>query len=359
LFSRRACAAFSSFGRRINTAAELVCIRHENTITNWDKQGAASQPLERQPLVKVSIKEQAMKIAITTPAGHIGSKVTESLIDFGADLVLLPHDASKVQRWASRGVRIYPGSQDDAAFLTEATRGVDALFWVTPPNLRTENVREFQRSCGRAAAQATRINRIRRVVNISSIGAQLGAGVGLVNGLYDVERYLDEASENVTHLRPGYFFENFLYQLDSIRSQGKFFLTVTGVRRLPMIATRDIARVAADRLLDVTWSGRSVRGLHGPTGLSMNEAADEISRGLGHPVLYIKVAEEALRPELLKMGMSEDVAEMFFEMYRAFELGTLKPAEPRTSATTTPTTLEEFAREVMAPMIAEPVGAGL
>ena len=300
-----------------------------------------------------------MKIAITTPAGHIGSKVTELLINSGADLVLPVRDPSKVKRWAERGARVYAGSQDDAAFLTEATRGADALLWVTPPNPRAPDVRNFQRACGRAAAQAIKVNRIKRLVNISSIGAHLGSGTGPINGLYDVERLLDEASPNVTHLRCGYFFENFLYQLDSIRREERFYLTVSGNRRMPAIATRDIARVAADRLMDVTWTGRSVRGLHGPADLSMDEAAAELSRGLGRTIRYAKVPEETLRSALEKMGMSEDSIESMLEMYRVLELGILKPAEPRTAETTTPTTLEEFAREVMAPMLAEPVGSGV
>jgi uncharacterized protein YbjT (DUF2867 family) len=300
-----------------------------------------------------------MKIAITTPTGHIGSKVAESLIDAGVDVNLLVRDPSKVERLTRRGARAYAGSLDDASFVTEATRGTEALLWVTPPNPRSENLREFQRACGRAAAQAIRISRIRRVVNISSIGAHLGTSTGPINGLYDVERLLDEAAENVTHLRPGFFYENFLGQVDAIREQGKFYLPISGTRRIPMLATRDIARVATDRLLDVTWTGRSVRGLHGPADLTFNEAAEELSRGLGHTIQYVQVPEEPVRQHLRAMGMSEEVTELMLEMFRGMDQGTLKPAELRTTETTTPMTLREFAHEVIVPALAEPVGSGV
>jgi hypothetical protein len=39
-------------------------------------------------------------------------------------------------------------------------------------------------------------------------------------------------------------------------------------------------------------------------------------------------------------------------MYRAIETELLKPEEPRTPETTTPTTLTAWAREVMRPMLA-------
>ena len=43
------------------------------------------------------------------------------------------------------------------------------------------------------------------------------------------------------------------------------------------------------------------------------------------------------------------------EMYEAVETGRLQPLQSRTTETTTPTTLKEFVREVMVPLILEPV----
>jgi uncharacterized protein YbjT (DUF2867 family) len=299
-----------------------------------------------------------MRIAITTPSGHIGSKVTELLLDAKADLVLLTRDPSKVKSFSSQGVPVLLGSPDDAAFVTTATKGVDVLFWVTPPNYTSTDYREFQRRCGRAAVQAIQANRISRIVNLSSIGAHLGSGTGPVNGLYDVEKMLDAVSRNVTHLRPGYFFENYLMQIESIRSSNSIFLPVSGSRRLPMIATRDIAQVAAERLLEPTWAGRSVRGLQGPRDLSFDEAAELISRSTGLKIRHVKVPEDAVRQHLMGAGLSDNVTGLLLEMYRAIESGTMKPAEVRTTATTTPTTLDVFAREAIAPMVV-PVHAGV
>ena len=63
---------------------------------------------------------------------------------------------------------------------------------------------------------------------MSSIGAHWDSGVGLINGLHDVEGLLDEAATHVTHLRPGFFFENLLWQLDSIRKDGRISLLISG-----------------------------------------------------------------------------------------------------------------------------------
>ena len=115
-----------------------------------------------------------MKIAITTPTGHVGSAVADFLLDFGGDVSvkLLGRRPEGLAKFTERGAQMLIGSQDDADFLIKATEDVDALFWVTPPGYGSDNVRAFQNRLGKAAATAVRTNRIARVVNLSSIGAQ-------------------------------------------------------------------------------------------------------------------------------------------------------------------------------------------
>ena len=298
-----------------------------------------------------------MKIVVTTPTGHIGSKLADILLAKGAKTIVLARDPGKVKHFVARGAEVLAGLLDDPGFISRATRNVDALFWLTPPNFTTPDLRAFQNACGSAAAQAIRTNDIPRIVNISSIGAHLDAGTGPVKGLHDIEKLLDEAAANVTHLRCGYFFENYLYHVDSIKRDTSVYMPVHGSRRLPMIATADIARAAADRLLDDQWTGRNVRGLHGPADLSFDEAAELISRGVGFRVRHVRVPDDTARRAMRSMGLADNVVEEMLEMYRAMDSGLLAPAERRTRETTTPTTLERFAREVLAPLASVPAGS--
>ncbi len=43
------------------------------------------------------------------------------------------------------------------------------------------------------------------------------------------------------------------------------------------------------------------------------------------------------------------------EMYEAVDTGRLRPVQPRTAETTTPTTLKEFAYEFILPIVTAPV----
>jgi uncharacterized protein YbjT (DUF2867 family) len=300
-----------------------------------------------------------MKIAIATPTGHIGSKVTENLLAAGAELILLARDPSKVEPFARRGAVVRQGWLEDPDFVADATRGADELFWLTPPHFTTEDLRGFQRNVARAAARAIAANSIARVVNISSIGAQLESGAGPISGLHDVEKLLDDAAWSITHFRCGFFFENYLWQVERMQRESSIYMPISGSVSLPMVATGDIARAVANRLLDSRWSGRSIRGIHGPVDLTFDEAARLISEGVGRPIRHVKVPEDAARKAMQAMGASRHVADQMLEMYQAIDTGLVKPAEPRSPETTTPTDLLDFARNFIAPLVAAEVPVGV
>ena len=304
-------------------------------------------------------KEKAMRIAVTTPTGHVGSAVADFLLDFGGNVQvrLLGRRADKLTDSIQRGAETVIGAQDDVDYLCKATQGVNALFWATPPGYGSDNVREFQNRLGAAGAKAIETNQIGRVVNLSSIGADLASGNGPIGGLHDIEGLLNETACHVVHLRPGFFFENLLWQLDSIRKWGRISLPISASTRYPMLATRDIGRVAAVRLTSTGWTGQIVQELHGPVDLSFREVAEILTEVLGRKIVYIKCDREEMRDIMLKNAMSENAADLMLELYDAVDGGRLRLTQPRSPETTTPTTLAEFARDVILPLVTAPVGS--
>jgi uncharacterized protein YbjT (DUF2867 family) len=304
-------------------------------------------------------KEKIMRIAVTTPTGHVGSAVADFLLDLGGDVQvrLLGRRPDKLTDFIRRGAETVIGAQDDVDYLCRATQDVDALLWVTPPGYGSDNLRTYQNRLGEAVAKAIQTNDIARVVNLSSVGAHLTSGTGPIAGLHDVEERINGVAHHVTHLRPGFFFENLLWQLDSIRKWGRISLPLSASTRYPMIATRDIARVAATRLISATWSGQVVQELHGPTDLCHREVAEILTPSLGRKIVYVKCDRDEMRENLLQSAISENAVDSLLELYEAVESGRLQTSQPRSHETTTSTTLAEFAREVLLPLIASPVGS--
>ena len=293
-----------------------------------------------------------MRIVVSTPTGNVGKAATDRLLDAAADVVVVHRDPAKVEGFANRGADVRQGSIDDPVSLTAASAGADALLWVTPVVPTAVNLRAAQNDFGVAAAAAIQANGIARVVNVSSVGAHHDAGTGPIAGLHDVEEMLDATGAAVLHLRPAYFFENYAPQVQVINAMGAIMLPVSGDKSIPMISSGDVGAVAAEELLDESWSEGTIRGLHGPVDLTFDEAAAAISAAIGRQVRHSRIDEMQARMGLSMLGLGQSVIDAMIELYKAIESGHLAPAEPRTDNTTTPTTIVEWAAEVMAPQFA-------
>jgi len=264
--------------------------------------------------------------------------------------VLLARHPEKLQDFAKEGATIREGSLLDENFLLEATKDVDALFWLTPPDYQSSNFRANQDQLGEAAARAIRENKISRVVDLSSVGAQHDSGTGPADGLHDVEEILAKAAKNITHLRAAYFFENYLMQLEGIK-QGQIYLPVSNQVRMPMISTADVAQAAADRILDTNWSGRTVVEVEGPQAMTFNEAAEQIGKGLGRHVKHVEVADDQAKESMKQMGLSDHVTDTMLELYHGIGTGRVNFEGQNNVHVNTNTTLADFAKQVIKPAL--------
>ncbi len=291
-----------------------------------------------------------MSIVITTPTGNIGSRALQQLLKAGADVSVIVRQPEKLSDSIRSRVKVHQGSLTDADLVTKAFQGAEAVLWVTPPDFTHPDVAAYHSELGAIAATAIKENKIPYLVNISSAGAQL-ENAGPVSGLGIVERRLNEAAENVVHLRPGFFMENYLLELESIKRDGTVHSLIPGDIPFPIIATQDIGDVAAELLLKTKWNGRSIRGLYGPADLTFANAANILSDSIGKPVKHVQIAPDQAYRTFLGMGASPGFAKAFVEMYQALaQPGAV--AELRTKQTTTPTTLREWSDTVFRPLFA-------
>jgi uncharacterized protein YbjT (DUF2867 family) len=146
------------------------------------------------------------------------------------------------------------------------------------------------------------------------------------------------------------FMDNMLRQVEPIRSQGAFFSALSGDRKLPTCATRDIAAVAARLLLDHCWTGSGSVPVLGPEDLSQNDMAQIMTDVLGKPVRYRQITIDAFRATLAGRGMSEAMVEGMVDMMVAKDEG-LDNMVPRTPEATTPTTFRQWCEEVLKPAV--------
>lgn len=293
-----------------------------------------------------------MRIVVTTPTGNIGGRVVERLLEAGADVTVLARDPARLPDAVRSRTHVRQGTLEDAEFVRQATAGADALFLLIPPHFTTTDWAGFQLGIGRAAADAVRENGIQRVVFLSSGGAHRDDLLA-VTRLGQVEKMLQDAAPNVVSLRAGFFFENFLSAIPTLADHGAIYMSLRPDTPLAMVATRDIGDAAARWLLDAAWTGHHVHGVHGPADVTPAQAADAIGRAIGREVRYVQVSQEDARQALLGFGASEHVADEYSRLFTGLDVHAAD-REPRTAETTTPTTIETWARETIRPALPEP-----
>lgn len=283
-----------------------------------------------------------MRIAVTTPNGNVGRYLSRMLVRAGVRPLLLMRDPRGLDEELRDLVDVARADSFDHDEVAAATRGVDALYWVDPPSAGENPLADYARATDAVVGAVTR-NGIGRVVFQSSVGAEKRHGAGEIDGLAATEMALDGLDIDVTHLRCGYFFTNLSFQLDAIRA-GTIPVLLPPDARMSWVAPRDIAEVAAGLLLNRSWSGHRVQAVHGPADLSWNEVAEILTEETGHPVSVVRVADDELRRDYLSAGLSAAAADAMLGMSIGLRDGFI-PEQPRTAASTTPTTLRSWIRE--------------
>ena len=241
---------------------------------------------------------------------------------------------------------MFRGDTNDAAFLTKAFRGADAVYTLLPTDPRAPDFRAEQDRQGEAIVKAIRESGVRHVVALSSVGADLREGTGVIAGLHAQEERLKKIEGiNVLLFRPVSFFENFYTSLALIKQEGINGDSVKADLAIPMVATRDIADAAAKALKAREWKGVVVRDLLGPRDLSYVEATRIIGEKVGKPDLkYVQFSYDDQAERVGASGLFRKFRALYVEMTRAFNDRTIKPR--RTAENTTPTRFEDFADEL-------------
>nr|AEA29645.1 Por22 [Streptomyces albus subsp. albus] len=289
-----------------------------------------------------------MRIAVTTPTGKVGSRVTELLIQAGVRPTLLLRDPSKLSPETAERVRAVQCDQRDTDAVVEATKGVDTLFWAEALDLDPDPVATYA-LMGANAARAIQHNGIGRIVFLSSVGAEKRHGVGEIDGLARTEEQLDRLQVPVTHLRCGYFFSNLLMNLPQLR-QGVLATPFPVDHPMPWVDPRDIGDVAVARLLHDGWSGRQVQAVHGPCDITFAQAAEIVSQATGRPVEAVQIGDGELRKALSDSGLGSKQVEAVVGMSAGLTEN-FTPEDERCVLTTTPTSLGAWAHAVLRPLL--------
>lgn len=283
--------------------------------------------------------------AITGATGNTGKRIALALLKAGKQVRIISRDAEKAKELTEQGAELVLGDTTDETVLTKAFEGVEAVYAMIPPNYQSDAFTQYQENTARAIANAIKANSVKYAVTLSSQGAHLSKGSGVVLGLHKMEEIVNTIEGlNVLHLRPTYFMENTLGMVGLLKESGIMGAPVKADLSFPVIATQDIADYAVKRLLALDFAGSSTQDLLGSREVTYQEMAKVYGTIVGKPeTTYVEFPSEDFKQAIMNgMGMSENVADMFVEFIESMNDGRAMVAK-RTEESTTPTTIEEFA----------------
>jgi uncharacterized protein YbjT (DUF2867 family) len=299
-----------------------------------------------------SVRQKDLMIVITTPTGSIGHQVLERVLDSGQPIRVVARDPSRLAPRIRERVEVVQGSHGDPDVVHQAFADARSVFWLVPPDFQAESVEAGFLDFSRPACDAFKNQGVRRVVGVSALGrgTAMAGDAGLVSASLAMDDLIASTGVSYRALAMPSFMDNILRSVETIKNQGVFFSPVSGDRKLPTCATRDIAAVAAELLLDDSWSGYDTVPVLGPEDLSHNDMAQIMSEVLGRPVRYQQSPVEALKTRLAGDGWSDAMAQGMIDMMVAKENG-LDNAEARTAQSTTPTSFRRWCEEALKPAI--------
>jgi len=221
--------------------------------------------------------------AVTGITGNVGGEVARNLLAANRPVRAIVRDIRKAQSWAARGCDVVTADINDTRALTSAFKGTEGVFVLVPPNFDPLPNFPEARAIASALGSALEAARPDRVVYLSTIGAQATQS-NLLTQHTIIEQKLGDLSVPITFLRPAWFMENSSWDVGPARKDGviRSFLQPLD-KPVPMVATADIGRVAAE-LLQEKWTGRRVVELEGPHRVTPNEIAATFADLFGRSV---------------------------------------------------------------------------
>jgi uncharacterized protein YbjT (DUF2867 family) len=276
--------------------------------------------------------------AITGVTGQVGGAVASTLLSAGKAVRAVVRDQIKGARWAGLGCEVAVADVDDVQAMAAAFKGAEGVFILMPSNFSPTAGFPEARRIAAGLREALEIARPDKVVCLSTIGAQASES-NLLSQLHILEQELSQLDMPVTFLRPGWFMENCLWDIEPAKADGVIpsFLQPLD-KPVPMAATADVGRVAAE-LLQEQWQGQRIVELEGQEHVSPNQIAAEFSALLGKPVRMQVVERDVWHDLFIAQGASNPEPRM--RMLDGFNEGWIKFAgQPRKGQVSLRTVLE-------------------
>ncbi|PZR35760.1 MAG: NAD-dependent dehydratase [Azospira oryzae] len=271
-----------------------------------------------------------MNIVLTGSLGNIGRPLTQELVQKGHAVTVISSNPKRQEDIEALGAKAAIGIMQDPAFLSAAFKGADIVYLMETMEAvgdmfdKDVDFIESITQIGRNYKQAVAGSGVKKVIHLSSIGAHMAEGNGILLFHHNVENILQQLPGDVAikFIRPVGFFDNLFSFIRTIKSKGAIISNYGGDQKEPWVSPLDIAAVIAEEV-DLPFKGRKVRYVASDE-VSPNEIARAIGEAIGKPDLaWSVIPDEQLLNGWLSIGFNPQVAKGFVELQASQGTGLL------------------------------------
>ncbi len=251
--------------------------------------------------------------------GKVGGATAQHLLAHGKEVRALVRDRAKASSWAKQGVELVDGDWNDSAAIERALKGVQGAF-VMLPVMWTPSA-DFKEAKGVIANYVAALTKAAppRVVALSSMGANRASGLGMVTALSLLEQSLRDLVSPIAFVRPGAFFENFLYGLRVAQGGTLPVYYNPTNRKSTMVATKDIGAAVANLLTGPAWHGQ--RFVELGSMVTADEVAAQLGEALNLDVKAFAIPRQGWAAAFEQFGIPKGRTGPAEEMFEAVNAG--------------------------------------
>lgn len=270
-----------------------------------------------------------MNIVLTGSLGNISKPLAQELVQKGHSVTIISSKAERQKDIEALGAKAAIGSMQDADFLTTTFRGADAVYTMETLDQSTffdpnTDIIASVTQIAKNYKQAIENSGVKKVVHLSSIGADTNKGNGTLVMHYEAEKIMNQLPTDVSikFIRPVGLYTNIFRSMQTIKTQGAIIANYGGDKKEPWVSPSDIASVVAEEM-ERPFNDRIVRFV-ASDDVSPNEIAKVLGEAIGKPDLkWLVISDEQLLNSMLNIGMNPQIANGFVEMQAAQGNGSL------------------------------------
>jgi uncharacterized protein YbjT (DUF2867 family) len=293
-----------------------------------------------------------MKI-ILGASGQVGSSVVTNLIKAGQEVKAVVRNEKKGEKLKKKGAWVAVADAQDLHSLIPAFTDGDTLFALTPESGKASNIlgetEELLENYRRALASST----IKKVVGLSSIGAQFEEGTGNREMSYMLEHAFAGQPVETVFIRPAYYFSNWMPYLPVVKETGILPTFFPVDLSIPMVSPEDVAKLVATTMTDDSANGK-IYELTGPANYSSADVAEALSHSLGLKVKAKQIPRDQWENKLSELGFSADGINNFIKMTNVVIAGKALPEGNGTTAVKGKTTLLQYIEKATKEKVTSP-----